>query len=112
MLAAAGYEDVNLCLVYYSGCSLKMHYEWWQSDEANYRFCVWNKDGYQAIEGYSLKKALDFLPWDVIVFSGNSKAYESLDAETSVLQNARIWSGFLAAMPGRRYGIFRCLRHL
>lgn len=84
MLVTAGYEDVNLCLVYYSGCSLKTHYEWWQSDEANYRFCVWNKDGYQATEGYSLKKALDYLPWDVIVFSGNSKAYESLDTETSL----------------------------
>ena len=36
MLTAAGYKDVNVCNVYYSGGTLAQHWSWWKNGESNY----------------------------------------------------------------------------
>lgn len=94
LLAATGYEYANLCLVYYSGCSLKKHYDWWLSGEANYQFHVTNRDGRKKYDQYSLEKALQFAEWDIISFDNNALSFSSGDVEQS-LANAEPYFGEL-----------------
>lgn len=94
LLTAAGYEDVTLALTYYSGCSVKQHYDWWKSDEANYQFRVYDKDGEHSYEGYSLEAALRFRNWDIISFDNNSRSFSSGEVAVS-LANAEPYFGEL-----------------
>ena len=54
MLTAAGYKNVNVCNVYYSGCPLQSHWEWWKSGEANYDYYTTNSDGRNGIKNYTV----------------------------------------------------------
>lgn len=90
MLAAAGYEDVTLALVYYSGCSLQKHWQWLEEGIANYDFRVWDHNGAHSTKEYSLKAALQYKNWDIISFDNNSRSFASGDVQTAYEQ-AQPW---------------------
>lgn len=74
LLTAAGYEKVNVCNVYYSGCPLDKHWEWWKSGEANYSYYTTNEKGRVGMEGTNLEYCLKQQNWDVISLQdGGSK---------------------------------------
>ncbi len=107
LLKAAGYENVNLGLVYSSGCSIKQHYTWLQSGEARYQFRVLDAEGLHIFENYSLDDALKAYDWDVISFDNNARSFASGDVQTS-LANAEPYFGELLAyirerLPDARY---------
>ncbi len=83
MLTAAGYENVNLCLTYYSGCSLKQHYEFWQSKQAPYKFRVANKNGITMTPNVDLDTALRSYNWDIIATACSGASFQSGDAQTA-----------------------------
>ena len=110
LLTAAGYEDVTLALTYYSGCSIKKHYDWWKSGEANYEFRVCDKDGEHIYEGYSLEAALGFRNWDVISFDNNAGSFASGEIATS-LANAEPYFGELFAGIKEQFPLSRFFWH-
>ena len=107
ILQAAGYEDVNLCLLYYSCCSLKQHYTWYQTGEANYEFRILNKDGLTSIENYSLQDTLRMYNWDVVSFDNNARSFASGDVQTSLAEAEPYFGELLTSIkrqfPNARY---------
>ncbi len=88
LLTAAGYEDVRLCLAYYSGCSLEKHYNWLLENKAEYQYRVVDKNGVSTYANVSLNQALAKENWDLISFDNNARSFSSGDVETS-LGNAK-----------------------
>ena len=84
MLTAAGYEDVNVCDVYYSGCSLQKHWTWWKSVERNYRFDIHNKDGKTQKPDHNLDDCLRAYNWDFISLQGNMSLFGMNGLETAL----------------------------
>ena len=69
LLDAAGYENVRVCDVYYSGCSFKKHWEWYQSGEANYTyFQIFESAERKAWKDVSMEECLSYANWDFIGF--------------------------------------------
>ena len=67
LLVEAGYENVNVCNVYYSGCPLSSHYSWWVNGQSNYQFYETNSAGRTKISSAaSLEYCLARRNWDVI----------------------------------------------
>ena len=64
ILTEAGYQNVSVCNVYYSGCTFEKHWNWLRGDEANYEFFIHNSRGKNAQKNVSLKTALAYQNWD------------------------------------------------
>ncbi len=74
ILDKAGYQNVNVCNIYYSGCTFDKHWKWLQNDEANYQFFTVNSRGRNGQQNVSLKTALNYKNWDAFfLVAGNSK---------------------------------------
>ena len=65
-LAKAAGIDMRVCNVYYSGCPLEKHYNWWQAGEANYQFFETYTDGRDGTSNATLEWCLSQYEWDVI----------------------------------------------
>lgn len=67
MLEAAGIK-ARVCNLYYSGCLLESHHEWWKTDAANYQdFVTVDETGRKNTgEGISLREAIATQNWDII----------------------------------------------
>ena len=72
LLTAAGYKNVNVCNVYYSGCTLEQHWTWWKNNESNYEFYTTNSTGRNCVKGTNLKYCLEQRNWDVISLQESS----------------------------------------
>lgn len=94
LLNAAGYKDVTLALVYYSGCPLEKHYRWLCEGVCDYEFRVLDAEGLHSCQGYGLEAALQTRKWDVISFDNNSRSFSSGDVQIS-LGNAEPYFGQL-----------------
>ena len=66
LLTEAGYKNVRVCNLYYSGCRLQWHYEWWRDNEENYQFFVTDDTGRHKTDGVGLEYCLSQYNWDVI----------------------------------------------
>lgn len=110
LLTAAGYENVNLCLVYVSGCSLQQHHSNWTSGAGAYEFRILNKDGLQSVENCSLDAALRYFNWDIISFDNNARSFSSGDVQTS-LSNAEPYFGQLYAAIKEQFPLSRYFWH-
>lgn len=74
LLTAAGYKNVNVCNVYYSGCPLDKHWEWWKNGESNYSYFTTNESGRNRVESTNLEYCLKQRNWDIISLQdGGSK---------------------------------------
>ena len=76
-LAAADGINMRVCNVYYSGCKMSQHYNWWIKDEAPYQFFVTTAEkGRVQTDDVSLEWCLAQGKWDYI-------SIQSLDITTS-----------------------------
>ena len=74
-LAKAAGIEMNICNVYYSGCPIYKHYEWWQKGESNYQFFIYNENGRRKIDNCNLEVCLSAYDWDVISIQDGSSPY-------------------------------------
>lgn len=65
MLNAAGIK-ARVCNVYYSGCPLESHWQWWKSGEAHYEFYITDENGRVKTESVNLEYCLKQGNWDII----------------------------------------------
>ena len=91
MLTAAGYKDVNICNVYYSGCPLKSHWEWWKSGETNYNYWTTNETGRNETVSVNLEYCLKQRNWDVISLQESSRGIRNSGGAQTHLENTRLW---------------------
>lgn len=107
LLTAAGYQDVTLALVYYSGCPIKKHHQWLLEGAANYQFRVLDRDGLHVYENYSLENALQFRDWDIISFDNNARSFASGDTQTALAEAEPYFGDLLGrikeTVPNARY---------
>ena len=67
--------------MYYSGCSLKQHYDFWKGGQKPYKYYVTNKNGQQSTPDMGLVDALPTRNWDYIVFHNNAHSSRSENAQ-------------------------------
>ena len=96
MLTAAGYEDVNLCQLYYSGCSMKQHYDFWKGGQKPYQYNVTNANGQKSTSDVSLEYALITRNWDYIVFHNSAYSSRSENAQLAYPETEPYLSEMLA----------------
>ncbi len=107
-LKEAGYEKVEVAVLYYSGCPLDKHYDYMIHDTPAYRLYFNGKGTWSITEGYTMDMALRMTDWDYISFNqggGKSQLPETIepyltDIEAHVRQfqpNAHFfWNSFWA----------------
>ena len=72
-----GYKDVEIYNLYYSGCKLEQHYNWWIAGEAKYELYKTDKNGrvrQTSVDGnvWKLEDALVLDNWDYLSLQGAS----------------------------------------
>ncbi len=87
-----GITDVAVYNLYYSGCKLDQHYNWWIQDACNYELYKVDAKGRQKLEAqnmWSLNMAMKQANWDYISLQGaaSGTSYVKDDPE-QVIQNA------------------------
>lgn len=87
-LAQAAGIKIRICNVYYSGCSLEKHWNWWKNGEAHYEFFTYDENGRKSIEGCSLEYCLQQQNWDVISLQESSGAVKDVGVEDALVQSA------------------------
>ena len=93
---AAGYENVTICNVYYSGCYFERHWNWYLEGAKNYRFCVNDSTGRWTKEGYDLVSCLAYKNWDIISFQQSGRyIYGAADPMSNHRNNIEPWLGNL-----------------
>ena len=65
-IAKAAGVKMRVCNLYYSGCPLDKHYNWWLNGDANYQFYETYTDGRTGTSNATLEWALAQQEWDVI----------------------------------------------
>ncbi len=76
-LKEAGYEKVEIAVLYYSGCNLDQHYDFMRKDSAVYRLYFNGKGTWSITEGYTMDMALRMTQWDYISFNpGSGKGWK------------------------------------
>ena len=69
-----GIESVEVYNLYYSGCSMSQHYNWWQKNESNYDLFKVDANGRvnlnNVYQKWSLEQALAWADWDYISLHG------------------------------------------
>ena len=108
MLTAAGYENVNICNVYYSGCELEQHWTWRQTGKANYEYFTTNENGRVKTKDVSLEYCLQQQNWDVISLQESSRGVrESGGPEQHMLKSnvylTDLWGYIKEQFPLSRY---------
>ena len=99
MLDAVGIPS-RICNVYYSGCLLSQHYNWWKTGEANYEFFITDESGRVKQTAMNLENCMRQGNWDFISLQEGGAAKLRV-GEAQTLLNER--SVYLDAL----YGYFR-----
>ena len=96
LMNAAGYENVTICNVYYSGCYFERHWNWYLEGAKNYRFCVNDSTGRWTREGYDLVSCLAYKNWDMISFQQSGRyIYGAADPMSNHRDHIEPWLGNL-----------------
>ncbi len=84
LLNAAGYKDVRVSNIYYSGCTFERHWNWYVNKEENYRFAT-VKDGVRtSVKPVGMDYCLDAEEdWDIISFQ-QSNRYKTQEMRDSI----------------------------
>ena len=83
-----GYEKVQVWNLYYSGCRLDQHLNWWRSGTANYQLYKTDENGRIEMEPskqWSLENALRQGKWDYISLQGTVQGASYISNSTSEL---------------------------
>lgn len=91
-IAKAAGVDMRICNVYYSGCNMKTHYNWWLSGEANYQFFVTDESGRNKTDNCTLEYCFQQGNWDVISFqeAHGSKTAADLQIIDTIVADGKI----------------------
>ena len=94
---AAGYENVTIANVYYSGCYFERHWKWYEDGVSNYTFCVMNQSGqYKQYNKYNLLQCMSFKNWDIVSFQQSGRYVYSTTTPTKDLRESmEPWLGNL-----------------
>lgn len=106
LLTAAGHKNVNICNVYYSGCTLEQHWSWWKNGEANYDFYTTNEAGRNGLQGTNLEYCLKQRNWDIISLQeAGAKARESGAGHLTLTETylTDLWGYLKEQFPMSRY---------
>lgn len=76
-LARAAGINMVICNVYYSGCTIESHYNWWKNNARNYEFYIYDKYGRKGFKGVGLEDCLDAYDWDVISIQDGPTPYRN-----------------------------------
>lgn len=86
LLKAAGYETVRVCDVYYSGCSFKKHWNWYEAGEAHYCFQIFEGLERRTLNEVDLNTCLNYAQWDAIGFQQSGGDMYAGDTVTGPVQ--------------------------
>ena len=89
-LAAAAGIPMRVCNVYYSGCKMYEHYNWWMAGESNYQFYITDAEGRRGVGGKSLEWCLAQGEWDVISLQESSGRVRNNGGAIASLEKDRI----------------------
>ena len=109
MLTTAGYKNVNICNVYYSGCTLKKHWTWWKNGESNYFYYTTDENGRAEVKQTNLEYCLSQQNWDIISLQeGSAKIYKNSVSMGEHFNNSKpyldeLWSYIKEQFPMSRY---------
>ncbi len=78
-LKDAGYEKVEVGVLYYSGLSLEMQYNYMVQDSDAYRFYYNGKGTWTITEGYTMDMVLRLTQWDYITFNTSNPSITKPD---------------------------------
>lgn len=81
-----GIEEVEIYNLYYSGCKLNQHLQWWQEGTAKYDYYCTDKNGRVLLGekgSWTLEAALALGDWDYISLQNGSATYAVDDIETA-----------------------------
>jgi hypothetical protein len=86
LLDAVGIK-ANVCNVYYSGCTLRQHYTWWQNKEAHYEYFITNGNGRKKTAGVTLEWCLAQQEWDVLTLQESGLgAFREISVEQALAE--------------------------
>lgn len=71
-LGQAAGIDIRVCNLYYSGCPLEKHYNWWVGGNSNYQYYETYHDGRKLTSNVSLEWGLAQQEWDFISLQESS----------------------------------------
>ena len=69
--------DMVICNVYYSGCTIESHYNWWRNNESHYEFYIYDQYGRKGIKDCNLEMCLAAYDWDVITIQDGPTPYRN-----------------------------------
>ena len=94
-LAAAAGVPMRVCNVYYSGCPIDKHYNWWKAGEAHYQYFETDGNGRKEKgNGVTLEWCLAQGEWDVITMNNGGSDTRTLTAEQNIAKN----TGYVVAL--------------
>ena len=82
-----GYGEVEIYNLYYSGCKLNQHYDWWKSGAANYQLYRTDVNGRRELTSaatgrWTLEETLQLDKWDYISLQGASTEVDYVTQKT------------------------------
>ena len=89
-LAEAAGIPMRVCNVYYSGCKMYQHYDWWMAGESNYQFYITDGEGRRGVGGKSLEWCLAQGEWDIISLQESSGRVRNNGGAAASLEKDRI----------------------
>jgi len=104
LLNAAGYKDVRVSNIYYSGCTFERHWNWYVNKEENYRFAT-VKDGVRTSQKpVGMDHCLDAEDdWDIISFQ-QSNRYKTQEMRDSIKAHLpQLYELFKSRFPNAKY---------
>jgi hypothetical protein len=86
MAEAAGIK-MRVCNLYYDGCPMNNHLNWWRQGEKKYRYYETFEQGRKRTDNVDLEWALSQQQWDVISFQLGGREMRNYTIEESLEQN-------------------------
>ena len=106
-LATAAGIKLRVSNLYYSGCTLGMHYKWWKNGESNYQFITHDEAGKTVVENTSLEYCLQQANWDAISLQTGTADFMAKPAEQVLSETkdmrAELWDYIKTQFPLTRH---------
>lgn len=90
-LARSAQIKMRVCNVYYSGCTLVAHYNWWKNNEAHYEFFTTDIRGRTQQKNKSLEYCLQQQNWDIISLQEPGSAIRKSGGVEQHLQSSDLY---------------------
>jgi len=94
-LGQAAGIDIRVCNLYYSGCPLEKHYNWWVGGNSNYQYYETFHDGRKVTNNVSLEWALAQQEWDFISLQEGGSTMGNDGADLYFQKSQKYWEPLL-----------------